>query len=255
MPTDWARGPWDRRFLHGGPPAALLAHGLERERRDDAALLITRLTVDLMRPVPQAPLTLNSHTVRSGRRIRLAQAELLAGDTPVARATGLMLHRDDAGFDPDSPSAEQASPIAHWGRLAPKQPEAFGDGTPLFHRATEFRPVPRTPERPTFAIWIRIPYALLPDVPLSRLEYVAAISDYVNAVGGMANPERSGFINADISLYLHRDAAGEWICLESVARVDRAGVAVSNVHLHDASGLLGSVSAACLRQPSKPESE
>ena len=119
----------------------------------------------------------------------------------------------------------------------------------LFHRGTEFRAVPRAAPGQSFAVWIRIPYLFLPDQALAPLEYVAAISDYVNAAGTMAHPARRGFINADITLNLHREPEGEWICMESVGRPDHAGIATSNVNLHDAAGLLGSASSSCLANP------
>jgi hypothetical protein len=249
LPTDWARGPWDIKLLHGGPPAALLAHALDAERREE--LWTTRMTIDLLRPVRLAPLSVRTQVVRKGKRIQLVDAFLHeADDTLVARASGLMLRRNDNADDTANPPQQKCT-LPSWETLAPL---ALGDDGEdrLFHRGTEFRPVRHTDSGELFAVWIRIPYALLPDRPLGPLAYAAAISDYVNAVGSMATPSRHSFINADINLSLHREPVGDWLCLESLGRPAQAGIATSNVNLHDALGLLGSVSASCLANPMPP---
>lgn len=246
-PTDWARGPWEPGLLHGGATAALLAHALDGERCDPALWRTTRITIDLLRPVrTAAALSVRTQRVRQGKRIQLGDAFLFDDDTLVARASGLVLRRTD-GKTGATAAAEQRS-IPSWKTLAPCAMGSSEEAR-LFHCGTEFRPVPKTHPGQTFAVWIRIPYSLLPDQPLTRLECTAAISDYVNAISSMANSTRGGFINADISLNLHREPEGEWLCLENIARPDHAGIATSNVLLHDAAGLLGAVSACCLANP------
>ncbi|MGH2863910.1 MAG: acyl-CoA thioesterase domain-containing protein, partial [Solirubrobacteraceae bacterium] len=69
IPTEQARGPWDRRALHGGAPAALIATAFER-LISGSELRIARLGFELLRPIPQAPLTLATRVVRPGRRVR-----------------------------------------------------------------------------------------------------------------------------------------------------------------------------------------
>ena len=55
-----------RDALHGGPVAALFARQLER-MEFSVTMMVTRLTVDLMRPVPTKPLAVNTRVVRSGK--------------------------------------------------------------------------------------------------------------------------------------------------------------------------------------------
>ena len=50
--TPMTRGPWDNRFQHGGPPAALVAGAVERFAGD---YRVARLSIELLRPVPIAP--------------------------------------------------------------------------------------------------------------------------------------------------------------------------------------------------------
>ena len=77
VPSEHARGPWDPQALHGGAPAALIARALER-LQPGAELQIGRFGLELLRPVPMAPLRLSSAIVRPGRRVQELSAELHA---------------------------------------------------------------------------------------------------------------------------------------------------------------------------------
>ena len=248
LPTLWARGPWDPQLLHGGPPAVLLARALE-DARDDPDLLIARLTVDLMRPVRMAPLHTTTQLVRKGRRIRLVDAFLHDGDTVVARATALMLKRNVAA--PAMPAPPLPARLKSWRELETRVLEKVGNMTDesdgrLFHRHVDVRLIPRTSPDQPFAAWLRVPYGLLPGQALTHFERTVAAADYVSPIGSMANPPKRGFINADFTLSLSRDPAGEWLCFESLGRPDQAGIATSVVNLYDETGLLGSISCSCL---------
>ena len=52
---------------------------------------IARVTVDLMRPVPVAPLTIESEVLREGRKIQLCAVRLLAKGVVVVSATVLKI--------------------------------------------------------------------------------------------------------------------------------------------------------------------
>jgi hypothetical protein len=73
--TELTRGPWDANSQHAGPPAALVARELERLPADDERQ-IGRLTYEILRPVPIAPLTVSARIARPGRRVELAEASL-----------------------------------------------------------------------------------------------------------------------------------------------------------------------------------
>src|SRR5947207_2882962 len=88
LPTDLARGPWSPDALHGGPTAALLARAVEPLV---APLAVARMTIELVRPVPVAPLRVSSTLLRDGRKIRLADARVEHDGTLVAWATALAI--------------------------------------------------------------------------------------------------------------------------------------------------------------------
>src|SRR4051812_30899846 len=92
VPTELARGPWSPNAQHGGAPAALLAHVVE-QADGGGDMMVSRLTLELLRPVPIAPLTARAQLIRPGRKVQLVQASLLHGDVEVARCTALRIRR------------------------------------------------------------------------------------------------------------------------------------------------------------------
>ncbi|HYR96193.1 MAG TPA: acyl-CoA thioesterase domain-containing protein, partial [Candidatus Binatus sp.] len=72
VPTELCRGPWRPDAQHGGPPAALLARSVERAAGDDGMQTV-RLTVELLRPVPLAPLAVVARIARPGRKVQLVE--------------------------------------------------------------------------------------------------------------------------------------------------------------------------------------
>src|ERR687892_2839601 len=78
VPTEHPRGAWPPRHQHGGAVAALVARAVERTAGPDFA--VTRLTVELMRPVPLEALAVDISVPRPGRRVVGIGVALSAGD-------------------------------------------------------------------------------------------------------------------------------------------------------------------------------
>ena len=85
-----AAGPWDAGMQHGSAPAALAVWAAEAIPTAQP-MRIARVTIDLMRPVPVAPLTLETEILREGRKIQLCAVRLLAEDVVVVGATVLKI--------------------------------------------------------------------------------------------------------------------------------------------------------------------
>src|SRR5665647_276558 len=85
-----AAGPWDAGMQHGSAPAALAVWAAEAILTPEP-MQIARVTIDLMRPVPIGPLTLQTEVLRQGRKIQLCAVRLLAGDALVVGATILKI--------------------------------------------------------------------------------------------------------------------------------------------------------------------
>src|SRR2546429_9162060 len=83
--TELARGPWDPGAQHGGAAAAILGRAIERFQ-PELGLTVTRITFELLRPVPLAPLTVTTAMTRPGKRVQLVTASLLADEGEFGRA-------------------------------------------------------------------------------------------------------------------------------------------------------------------------
>src|ERR1700727_1462965 len=90
VPSISTEGPWDPGAQFGGSPAALLATLVE-QTPTLVPMLIARFTLDLLRPVPLAPLHADVRIVRQGKRIQVVAASLLADGVEVARASALRM--------------------------------------------------------------------------------------------------------------------------------------------------------------------
>src|SRR3954466_4246817 len=109
VPTARTRSPWSPESLHGGAAAALLARAVERF---DAAvpMQIVRMTLDLVRPVPVAPLRIDLHTVRPGGRVTVIGAHLVAEGEPCVRMTALRLRNAAVAIPPETPLPSDSPP-------------------------------------------------------------------------------------------------------------------------------------------------
>jgi acyl-CoA thioesterase len=250
-PTDRARSPWGETLLHGGSAAGLLARAVERFN-EDPALQASRLTVDLLRPVPNQPLDVHVETVRRGGRIHVIEASLLADGELVTRATALMLRRLEEPLDIPTPPLPFEGPaqleprtLGDWmgaraASFAPPAGRAEG-----LHTTIEVRWVNRGENGPNRA-WVRLPASLVEGEDNSPFVLAATLSDFTNAFANGGQRLPVGMINADITLYLHRYPAGEWIALETQRVSQPSGLAVSTAVLYDELGAIGHVVEAAL---------
>jgi acyl-CoA thioesterase len=255
VPTDLARSPWSPMLLHGGPPAGLLARAVERAN-PDPAMHVARLTIDLFRPVPKAPLTVTTRFVREGKRILVTEASLLADGSEVSRASALLLRQSDVDM-PEAhlpPSAlhpgPEGLPTTGLGAVMNRDGEAVQpartSGAGGFHTTIEVRRVSGEPGTGRGTAWIRIPVPFVLGEAITPLVRAAATSDFGNALGHIRPSEEVGFINADITLYLHRLPEGEWLCLETASSGQPHGLGLVESVMYDAQGPIGRVAQALI---------
>lgn len=235
-PTELARGPWDPEAQHGGAPAALLAGMLERVP-SQTPMAIKRLTYELLRPVPLAPLDVSTRISRPGRRVQLLEASLHAGETEVVRATALRIRRDDVAA---SAPPEEPTPPAHPAASVAMHNPAF-DGPASFARngmEIRFARGAFTEVGPAFA-WFRLRVPLIAGERTSPLQRLAAAGDFGNGIATAVSWATHVFINPDLTIYLEREPFGEWVGLDATTRVDGAGAGISDSVLHDEQGRVG----------------
>jgi len=251
-PTEKARSPWSEAQLHGGSAAGLLARAVERFD-NDPALQVARLTVDLLKPVPNAPLQVHVASVRRGNRIHVVEAALLSEGEVVTKAAALLLRRLDEEIPIDPPVAPlprperlEPSSLTGWVQRpgGPPAPPSFGrEG---LHTTIEVRWISGRDQPGPNKAWVRLPVPLVEGEENSPLVRAAAIADFTNAFSNRAGRSPVGFINADITLYLHRYPAGEWIALETGRVAQPYGLGISTAVMHDERGPIGAVVEAVL---------
>ncbi|HKU37369.1 MAG TPA: acyl-CoA thioesterase domain-containing protein [Polyangiales bacterium] len=245
VPTAAATGPWAADKLHGGPILGVLAREVERVA-SDPQLLCARLTVDMFRPAPHAPLAVRSEVVRQGGRLLVMQAGLFAGELEVARATALLLRESDL------PGTRHAAPARGYEGL-PTESLMRGMRDPRvplgFHTCVETRWPPRAAGDP-LAIWFHWPLALVDSELPSPFQQAAALSDFANAVASIADNQRENpavpYINSDATLYFSRRPEGEWFCLQELGSDVERGISVAEVVIADSRGVFGRVVQARL---------
>lgn len=243
-PSEVCRGPWDADSCHAGPPAGLLARALERlvpEQR------LTRLTVDLVRPVPMAGFRIDAEVVRPGRSVSTTRAALIDGEGTV-RATAAGLHlRVDAPVE--RPTATVAAPD-----LAEASPGPFPisrslHDLPAFMDGVEVRyPPSEDPAPGPTTLWLRT-VPLLPDEEPSPFQRICPLADCGNAISRNAEPWEAGFVNPDLTVVLHRPPEGEWFGSRSASHWHPDGTGLADALLFDYRGVVGRALQTLLLTP------
>jgi hypothetical protein len=228
-------GPWDPLLQHAGPPCALLAHAIERDPAVRPDLRLARVTVEMIRPVPVADLTVAVRVLRSGRRTELVEAELGAQGRTALRMTAARVGAAD-GSAPGVPDPDRA-PALPEPMAQPVWHGAHHDGYLAaiewrFARGVLGEPGPAT-------AWARPRPDLVEGRPLAPAERVLLIADSASGVSAALDIRRWTFVNSDLTVLLHRHPAGEWICLEARTVIDEAGIGCARSRLSDTTGALG----------------
>lgn len=252
LPTELSGGPWNPEHLHGGPPTGLLAHGFEAAV-GMPDMRLARLTIDLLRPVPRAPLRLSISTVRAGRRLQLLAGSLLAGDVEVSRATALFLAQQEvevpefARFACETLPSRDGLPITTLSEatsyMGKKNLLQGLHTTALACRIDGMR------GRGEGRAWMRLPVPVVAGEPVSTTVQAATLCDFGNGVGQLRINDDIGCINTDISLSLHRVPRGEWLGLDAVGKMQPNGGGLVETTLYDDDGPVGCVVQATLAMP------
>lgn len=218
--------------------AALVAH-LASGAPSPGPMHPARLTLELLRPVPLARLSASVRIVRPGKKVQLVEASLHAGDTEVARGTLLRLRTEKVPLPDDAAGGDVTPPPGpeSAGRVSP----AWSGPLRAYHsHATEHRVVRGSWVRiGPCTDWVAVRADLVDDVALSPFERVAACADFGNGIGAALPFDVYRFVNADLTIQLHRLPEGEWVGLDAVTYPDPGGVGAAESTLYDARGRIG----------------
>ena len=231
----FAGGPWDPKLQHGAAPSSLICWAVE-QLPSPVPMRVARLTVDLMRPVPVAPLTLETEVLREGRKIQLVAARLLANGSEIVRATALRIRREERAL-PNSafcPPLDMRSP--EMGRepdTAGMAEKPFLSGISLSIARGSFRlPGPA-------AVWYRAERPIVDGAAISPLMRAAIAADFCNGTSAVLDYREWTFINGDLTLSLAREPVGDWILLDAETWAGPDSIALSMARLGDREGYFG----------------
>jgi hypothetical protein len=242
--TQLTRGPWDPGAQHAGPPTALL--GREIERLPEAGeFRLGRITGEILRPVPIAPLRAAARVARPGRRVQMVEAELSdeAGETYMrARAWRIR----PAALELPAEVIASAAPAAGPERGTEK--EFFPTGEEVgYHSAIEARFISGAWLSPGPAkVWMRMRQPLVGGEQPSPLQRLLVAADVGNGVSASLDYERYLFINVDLTVHLERMPAGEWICIDAQTLPEPDGIGTAEAVLSDGRGRIGRASQTLL---------
>lgn len=250
-PGPLCTGPWDPNSMHGGPPTVLAGRYLAEHGAGDAFHL-ARLTVELVRPVPLVPLTVEIRETRPGRRIQLLDFVLRdEQNTELVYARGMRIARGDNGLDESL--LDMPGPVAVAG---PDDSIPYEHGYPLpaggfYMDAFDIRSV----DGRSFgaagpsAAWFRLLAPVFAGESITPLDRVLAMADFGNGISNIIEMGRHLYINPDLTVNVHRLPRSEWLLSDAVTHLRADGYGTATATLADADGLLGVANQSLLVVP------
>jgi hypothetical protein len=249
--TELTRGPWDPGSQHAGPPAALIGRAVERLPAADP-MQVGRITYEILRPVPIAPLRVKAEITRPGRRVEMFEATMLAGDEPLVRARGWRIRHGAVGLPEGVASAEAAAVPSGseqvlrpgWAPAGPEESSKagfFDTGQSVgYHTAMDYRFASgRFLEPGPATVWMRMRHPLVAGEEATALQRMLIAADSGNGVSAALDWRRFIFINVDLSVHFSRMPEGEWVGLDAITLPERTGTGLTDTALFDRRGPIG----------------
>jgi len=244
--TALTRGPWDPGAQHAGPPAALLARAIEALPESER-FQVGRLTFEILRSVPIAPVAVSARILRPGRRVRLVEAELAVEGEVLMRAVAWQIEIVELELPAAASERQPAPPLPEAGRPGDFFPGAAEEG---YHTAMEvsfakgqfMEPGPAT-------AWLRMRVPLVAGEEPTPLQRTLVAADVGNGISAALDFREFIFVNVELSVHLERMPAGEWICVDAETLPQPSGVATAESVLFDRDGRIGRAAQALIVIP------
>ncbi|MBI1199308.1 MAG: thioesterase family protein [Phenylobacterium sp.] len=243
LPTRAGVGPWNKDSLHGRLIIGLLGAEIERQYRTPE-YMPARLTVDMYRLPDLSPIEVVTRVVKDGYRIKVVDAEFISGGQSAGRATCQLLRRTE------NPPGNVWTPPA-WDAPKPADIPEPQDRRAGMGGMWAMRPISGAfgslGVRKTWMAEVR---ELVEGEPFTPFARVATAADFASPFAN-AGDQGLGYINTDLTLYLHREPVTEWVGFEVINHGASDGVAIGECLIHDERGPIGSASCTALAQKRK----
>lgn len=231
--TSMTEGAWDPQQMHVSPGIGLLAHAIEcdRDARRDDALVLTRLSVDILGAFPVGDIEVQVRVLRPGRTIELVEASLVHdGRTGLLARAWLQQQYDTAAIaGDDTPRLPAPDDV-----IAFDAALGWAGG---FAESIEGRREEPQPGHGRF--WLRLGGPLVADEEASTTAHALGVADVVNGMSPRVGPEVAAYPNIDLTAHLYRAPVSEWLGCETEVSYGETGVGLTRATLHDVDGPIG----------------
>ncbi len=242
-PTRAGVGPWNASSLHGRLIVGLLGAEIER-LHGSADYLPARLTVDMYRLPDLSPVEVVTRVVKDGYRIKVIDAEFISGGASAGRATCQLLRRTE-----DPPGKVWTRPA--WDAPVPADLPPPDDPRGALGGMWKVRPISGGfGSHDLRRVWMAEVREIVEGEPITPFARVAVAADIASPFAN-AGDQGLGYINTDVTLYLHREPVSEWVGFEVFNHGATQGVAIGECIVHDEQGPIGSASCTALAQKRK----
>jgi hypothetical protein len=188
-----------------------------------------------MRPVPIAPLTLETEVLREGRKIQLCAIRLSAGNTVVVNATVLKVKLQALALPPEAVVPAVTLP----------GPEQAREEQPSFSTSPFVAGVSMRAALGRFgvpgpgAIWYRVDRPMVEGAAISQSMRAVVAADFCNGTSAVLDFRQWTFLNADLTVSIAREPVGEWILLDAESWIGPDGAGLAMARLADERGYFG----------------
>jgi len=252
LPQTAAGSPWSATMQHGGPVNAIIAQSVESSAKA-IGMEISRLTFDILKPVPMTAVKVESRFIRKGKRMAVLDTYLIAegSDEPVASGRAV-LFKPIVGKEPSmdtmkslpTPRSSISSELWIPEEIARQLP-------PGLHLLIGFHP---STERERPVCWITASANMLQDRAMTAMEQCAAAADMTTVLAArmrltQENIEQGslmGLMNTNTTIHFTRQPIGEWYGFSDhfISVSDAYGVAECS--LFDEVGCVGRVTQSLI---------
>lgn len=257
VPGPAARGYWLPDTLSGSAAASVLGFVIERDHLEPGWVPV-RLSVDMLRMPPAAPLHATTTLVHASGRLKLVEASLHAGERLLTRALCQIVREGAQPANPlwqspawPAPDPETLPPLRHYGRWdsrpIPPGDARFARIAPPGGSADQGNPAVLGRIAPVECrqTWLRPDMAVVAGHALSPFQLVVTTADFASP---LTHSSAFGidFVNTDFTVHLHRLPAGPWIGYELAGHGSTHGVAMGHVAIHDRDGPIGVIAVSAI---------
>jgi hypothetical protein len=231
-----AAGPWDPDMQHGSAPASLVVWAAEAIPTP-VPMRVARVTVDLMRPVPIATLTLETEVLREGRKIQLCAVRLRAGSIIVVAATVLKVKLQAQTLPPEAAIVAVTLP----GPNEAREEQPSFSSSPFVTGVSMRSALGRFGVPGPGAIWYRADRPLVEGAGVSQAMRAVVAADFCNGTSAVLDFRQWTFLNADLTVSMAREPVGEWVLLDAESWIGPDGAGLAMARLADQHGYFGRV--------------